>query len=99
MRFLLRSLGLVILAVGVVFAVGDIARSLADESTRLVSIGDAFASMGLGYDPARLTEPSAARLVAAVSHWSMAISCGILGFLFLVLGRRPRPAGRRRTAF
>ena len=99
MGFLLRSLGLVILAIGVVFAVGDIARSLADESTRLVGIGDAFASMGLGFDPAGVTEPSAARVIGAVSRWSMAISCGVLGFLFLVIGRKQRPAGRRRAAF
>ena len=99
MGFLLRFVGLVILATGVVFAVGDIARSLADESTRLVSIGEAFASMGLGFDPSALAEPSAARLVGAISQWSMAISCGVLGFLLLILGRRQRPVGRRGAAF
>ncbi|NDW03144.1 hypothetical protein [Jiella pacifica] len=88
MYVLFRALGLLVLAVGVVFAVGDIARSLADETTQLVSIDEALSSMGF----VLANSAPESRTVAVVGTWSMSITCGAIGFLLLLLGHR----GRRR---
>ncbi|MCE7026928.1 hypothetical protein [Jiella avicenniae] len=88
MYLLFRALGLLILAVGVVFAVGDIARSLADETTQLVTIDEALSSMGF----VLASSAPESRTVAVVGTWSMSITCGAIGFVFLLLGHR----GRRR---
>ncbi|MBP0617455.1 hypothetical protein [Jiella mangrovi] len=94
MYLLFRAVGLLVLAVGVVFAVGDIARSLADETTRLISVDQALASMGLILANAA---PDS-RTVAVIGSWSMSITCGGIGFVLLLLGHRGRrrePAIRR----
>mgnify|MGYP006879612458 CR=1 FL=1 len=88
MHLLFRALGLLVLAIGVVFAVGDIARSLADETTQLVTIDQALASMGLVLAE---TAPGSST-IAVVGTWSMSITCGAIGFVLLLLGHR----GRRR---
>ena len=74
MHLLFRALGLLVLAVGVVFAVGDIARSLADETTQLVTIETAPGSS----------------TIAVVGTWSMSITCGALGLGLMLLGHRGR---------
>ena len=88
MHLLFRALGLLVLAIGVVFAVGDIARSLADETTQLVTIDQALASMGLVVAE---TAPGSST-IAVVGTWSMSITCGALGIGLMLLGHR----GRRR---
>ncbi len=88
MYLLFRALGLLVLAVGVVFAVGDIARSLADETTQLVTINEALSAMGVMLADAA----PESRTVAVVGTWSMSIACGAIGFVLLLLGHR----GRRR---
>lgn len=88
MYLLFRAIGLVVLAVGIVYAVSDIARSLADETTELVTIDQALTAMGFALSDAA---PGSSTL-AVVGTWSMAITCGAIGLLFLLLGHR----GRRR---
>lgn len=84
MSFLFRAVGMLVLALGLVFAVGDIARSLADEATRMISVVDALHSMGLavGWD-----ENEA---LSAIGGWSMAITCGAIGLVLILLGHRTR---------
>ncbi|MBO0905603.1 hypothetical protein [Jiella sonneratiae] len=89
MHLLFRALGLIVLAVGIVFAVGDIARSLADEATQLVTIDEALTSMGLVLQSAA----PGSRTIAVVGTWSMSLTCGAIGFVLLLLGHR----GRRRV--
>ena len=93
MRFLLRLIGLVFLAIAVVFAVGDIARSIANESTRLITIGEAAAAMNLSVEQLA----GSSQTVGVAMHWSIAISCGVVGIVFLLLGRQQKMARRRRA--
>lgn len=91
MKFLMRVLGVLFLAVAVVFAVGDIARSIADEATRLVSVNQALASFGLPVLGAGASPPStAADIAAAIGQWSVTITTGLIGLALLVLGRKPQ---------
>ncbi|MBO0664529.1 hypothetical protein LQ948_18355 [Jiella sp. MQZ9-1] len=92
MYLLFRALGLIVLAVGVVFAVGDIARSLADETSQLLTIDQALSAMGL-----MVSEAVPGSMTAAViGSWSMSITCGAVGLLFLLLGHRGHRAGPNR---
>ena len=90
MYLLFRFVGLCILAIGIAFAVGDIARSLADETTQFVTIKQALSSMGF---PLAETDSQSSTL-AVVSLWSMAITCGAIGMIFLLLGHRSRSRQR-----
>lgn len=92
MRFLLRLIGSLFLAVGIVFAVGDIARSLAADATRLLSVGEALPLLGMTVDPAATGSATVAVAYATISAWPMAITAGAVGVVFLLLGR-----GRRRV--
>ncbi|MEX6506648.1 hypothetical protein [Jiella sp. M17.18] len=86
MRFVLRLVGFVFLALGIVFAVGDIARSIANEATRLMTINEALPSMGIAFD----TTSTGSQTLAVAGHWSIAITCGVIGLVCLLLGRKPR---------
>ncbi|NDV86273.1 hypothetical protein GTW51_06105 [Aurantimonas aggregata] len=94
MRFFLRLIGSLFLAIGVVFAAGDIARSLAADATRLMPVGEALALLGIGVDPAATGSATATVAYAAVSGWSVAITAGAIGILFLILGRARRRVRR-----
>ena len=78
MRLLLRLIGTLFLCVCVVFAVGDIARSLAAETARLLTVAEALALIGSSLPPATDSR-----------RWSVAITAGVAGLVFLVLGRKP----------
>ena len=86
-RFL--AFGTLLLAVGVVVAVGDIGRSLAADALRLLPVGEALALLGIGVDPTVTGGATVAVSYAAISGWSVAITAGALGILFLLLGRGP----------
>jgi len=110
MRFvssILRLLGLVLLASGTVLAVGDIARSLAAEQVALMSIGEARALAMPEENPAAqvgvsnaaaagvfATDGRGARFSSVVDQQPASVVLGLGGIVLLVLGRRPRPAGR-----
>jgi hypothetical protein len=86
-RFLFRLAGQIALAVALVFAVADIARSLANEAVSLTTLADAAAAMRLPLTPAA---PGAALdAVVLVSGWPAAAVLGLLAFVLLFLGRRP----------
>ena len=95
MRFFLNLVGGIFLAFALVFAVSDIARSLADGFTRLTSIGEAFASVGMPLDAEAGTSGNAVDIVAAVSIWPASMAFGFVAFLFLFIGRPPRRRGGR----
>lgn len=88
LSFLIRCLGMLILAAGVVFGVGDIARSLAGEAVELLTVSQAAVSLGFPYEPSLLSNPIAVAVMANVGSWSMALTAGGLGLLLLVLGRK-----------
>lgn len=94
MRFLVRLIGSLLLAIAVVFAVGDIARSLADEMTRLVSVAEALAMMDIGFDPSGFDSATASTIAAEIGRWPVSITAGIAGVVLLVAGRE-RKARRR----
>ncbi|MCB8836176.1 hypothetical protein [Aurantimonas sp. VKM B-3413] len=94
MRFLLRLIGLIFLATGVVFAVGDIARSIANESTRLMTISEAASAINLTLEQ---TTAVGSQTIAVAMNWSIAVCCGVVGIVLLLLGRQPASRRRRRA--
>ncbi len=86
-RFLLRLIGSLVVTVAVVFAVGDIARSLADEATRLVSVTEALAMMDIRFDPSGFDGATTRMIVAEVGRWSVSIAAGIAGLVLVFAGR------------
>ena len=90
MRLVLRLIGGVLLAVAVVLAVSDIARSLAGDVVRLAPLGSVLAGTGLG-DAG--TGSSGGTLLALVAAWPASVVAALAAFAFLALGRARRPAG------
>ena len=88
MRLLLRLIGTLFLCVCVVFAVGDIARSLAAETARLLTVAEALALIGSSLPPAA-DSATLATATHEIRRWSVAITAGVAGLVFLVLGRKP----------
>lgn len=98
-RFLVNAVGTLLLALALVFAVGDIARSIAQDAVRITPMGDAMASVGVPFGAgAGAGAPGVtADLVALVSSWPAAPV--LMGFAFLVfLVARPREMRARRLA-
>ena len=95
-RLLFRLLGQLVLAIGLVFAVADISRSLANDAVSLTTLGAAAAAVRLPLAPA--TGDTAIDLVALVSAWPAAVALILLGFLLMFIGRRPQPMPGRRPA-
>ena len=93
MRFRVNLLGGLLLAVALVFAVADIARTLADGETRLTTLAEALAVLGLGAETAPGLSGGAVDLFAAASAWAASVGFGIAALLLLFLGR---PSRRRR---
>ncbi|WP_152044512.1 hypothetical protein [Aureimonas psammosilenae] len=96
MRFLFNLLGGLLLAFALVFAVADIARSIADGVTRLTTLSEGAAAIGLqplGSEAG--LSGGGLDLVATLSSGPAAIMLGLLALLFLFIGRPPRRrAGR-----
>lgn len=86
-RFLLTAVGVVLLAVAVVFAVSDIARSLAQDVTATTTLAEALLSVGLSAGAAVNQPEAAIDVIAAVSDWPAAITIGSVAILLLYLGR------------
>jgi len=94
-RFLFRLCGQIILALALVFAIADIARSLANDAVSLTTLGDAAAAVHLPLVPAAGASANALDVIALASAWPAAAVLGVLAFLLLFIGRRPGPiAGR-----
>ncbi|SKA22182.1 hypothetical protein [Consotaella salsifontis] len=96
LRFLARLIGLIFLAIAAVFAVGDIARSIAENSARLMSLSDALALVGVAAPPVSGADDafaeSLASLLAVVGPWPASgvfLGLSLLLLLLAGLGRRP----------
>ena len=98
MRLVLRFLGMLLLAVGIVFAVGDIARSLADETAQLLTVQDGLGAMGIAFDPASFQNQTVASAAVQVAIWPISVTAGVAGLVLLILGRRRRVSSRARYA-
>lgn len=95
-RFLFRLLGQIVLAVALVFAIADIARSLANDEISLTTLGDAAASVHLPLAPSAGASDNMIDVIALVSAWPAAVALVMMAFLLMFIGRRPRlPPGRR----
>lgn len=95
MRFLVNAAGSVLLAFALVFAVADIARSMAGDIVRLTSLGQVLALVGVSLEPVAGQSEAAKALIGAVAAWPASVMLGIAAFLLLFIGR-PRRAARAR---
>nr|BAT31016.1 hypothetical protein [Fulvimarina pelagi] len=91
MRFFLRMLGTLALAIATVFAIGDIAQYVADDVVRLATIADISRMTGIG---AEVFTDGATPTVAMIGTWPFAISFAVIGAVLTLLGRKPRRVGR-----
>ena len=90
-RLLFRLLGQLVLALALVFAVADIARSIANDAVSLTPLGTALAALGIVPVPVA----GAVDVMALVAEWPASVALMVLAFLLLFLGRRPhRVPGR-----
>lgn len=89
-RFLFRLAGQIVLAVGLVFAVADIARSLANDALSLTTLAEAAAALRLPLAPAE-GDASVLDVIALVSVWPAALVLAVLAFVLMFFGRRPGP--------
>ncbi|MBB3952700.1 hypothetical protein [Aureimonas jatrophae] len=104
----LRLLGCLVLAVGVVLAVGDAARSIAADRLTLLSIDETLA-MAMPANPAEAATagPAASGVFGAASEGAplsavlglqpASVVAGLAGLLLIALGR-PQGRGRRSYA-
>ena len=91
-RFLLRSFGAILLAAALVYAVADIARSLADDTMILTPLSEALAGLGLPAAPPTGQSPAAADVSTRVLAWPVSVMLAVVAMLLLAAGR---PARRR----
>ncbi|KQT83036.1 hypothetical protein [Aurantimonas sp. Leaf443] len=96
MRFVIRALGFLATAFAVVLAIGDIARSLADERMELASVSEILASAGAS--PAAPADPQIADLVATLLAAPASPLLFALGLVLIALSRRPHRSGLRRLS-
>ncbi len=106
MRFVagcLRLIGFLLLAAGTVLAVGDVARSLASNNVRLMSISQTMALAGLStpFDAppqagATFTGATPGTLKGEIGRQPASVVAGLAGIVFLAAGRAP--ASRRSGA-
>ena len=90
-RLLFRLLGQLVLALALVFAVADIARSIANDAVSLTPLATALAALGIVPVPVA----GAVDVMALVAGWPASVALMVLAFLLLFLGRRPhRVPGR-----
>ncbi|MER0238417.1 hypothetical protein [Fulvimarina sp. MAC8] len=91
MRFFLRMIGTLFLAIATVFAVGDVAQYVADDVIRMATIAEIARMTGIG---AGLFADGASPTAAAIGTWPFAITFAIIGAVLTLLGRKPRRIGR-----
>jgi hypothetical protein len=96
-RFLMRSLGAVLLAVALVYGIVDIARSLADDAVVLTPLSEALAGLGLPASVPAGSSAAAAGVLTRMLAWPVSVLTGIVALLFLGLGRPARPRAGRLT--
>lgn len=92
-RFLVNAVGTLLLALALVFAVGDIARSIAQDAIRITAMGDALNSIGLALAAPEGASGVMGDLVAVVSAWPAAPVLAVAAFLVLLVAR-PRERSR-----
>ncbi|KQT44522.1 hypothetical protein ASG43_14410 [Aureimonas sp. Leaf454] len=95
-RFFVNAIGILLLALALVFAVGDIARSLAQDAVRITELGDAMGSIGVSLAPAGEVSTPTADLLSLVSSWPAAPVLGAAAFLVFLVGQ-PREGRRDRA--
>ncbi|WP_102961062.1 hypothetical protein [Mangrovicella endophytica] len=90
-RFVIRLVGMLVLAAAVVFAVGDIARTIADDVVQMTPLATALATLGLAPalppDAAAPLQAGLAQLLAAPTS----IVLAVFAFIILFIGRPTRP--------
>ncbi|MBC8129924.1 MAG: hypothetical protein H7Y08_06340 [Rhizobiaceae bacterium] len=87
-RFVLNAVGSVLLSVAVVFAVADIARSLADDAWRMTPVGEILLAIGVTTGArADMASPSSIDLLGLSSAWPASMTLAAAAFLVLFLGR------------
>ncbi|MEN3792184.1 hypothetical protein [Fulvimarina sp. MAC3] len=91
MRFFLRMIGTLFLAIATVFAVGDIAQYVADDVIRMATIAEIARMTGIG---SGLFGQGASPTIAAIGTWPFAITFAVIGAILMLLGRKPRRIGR-----
>lgn len=91
LRALSRFIGMVLFALAVVFAIGDIARYVADDVIRFSTIAEIAQTTGLGAGLFAGTSATA----AVIGTWPFSITAAVVGSLFVILGRKPRGLRRR----
>lgn len=91
-RFILRVLGMLVLALAVVFAIGDIARSFTDGVMRLTPLAEAVNYFALRLPPGGglSLSPFFTRIWTVASPWPASVSLAIVAFLLLFAGRPVR---------
>jgi hypothetical protein len=97
-RFIFRSLGLWLLAAAFIFLVYDGVRSLADSTLRVMKTGEAWHnihSTSLQLAQAGIERHVASWLwypvIQTVLEQPIWLVLGVLGILFMLLGRRKKP--------
>lgn len=98
-RFLLRFLGLLVLAAGFIFFIYDGAKSLADNAIRMTSVGSAWTN--IHQDSLISLQPAVEQRVGAWSWQSIIqpyfleqpawLVLAIVGIVLMILGRKKKP--------
>lgn len=88
LRFIARVLGNLLLAVAVVYAVGDIARTIADDVVATTSLTQALAVLGVSAEDA--AGGALAPLLAVIGPLPAALVFFAAALVFLLLGRSHR---------
>lgn len=89
LAFFFRFAGCMVLAVGTVFAIGDIARTLSGNRLRLTTLEEAWAL--LGGAPFSNLDGAGATLVELFASWPAAAALAALAVLLILAGRRRTP--------
>lgn len=98
LRFLARLIGGFLLAVAVVFAVGDIARSLTGDRLQLTPLGEALAYLGIPAAPDAGGSQFVHDLTAMAVVWPASVALAVLALVLLFIGRPRRRREQRRIA-
>lgn len=92
-RFLVNAVGTLILALAIVFAIGDIARTIAQDALRIMPMGEAMTLIGVPFVPAPGASGVSVDLVSVIAAWPAAPVLAVLAFLVFLIAR-PRQTGR-----
>lgn len=96
-RFFVNVVGTLLLALALVFAVGDIARSIAQDALTITAMGDALGSIGVSLAGDAGASGVTSDLLALVSTWPAAPVLAVAAFLVFLVAR-PLDTRRHRLA-